>query len=213
MANVVTIDEVRRHLRYPAADTQDDLALQIFIEAADDVMRKECGNNVPQMYDEFYDGGDSAIFVFQTPLLSVESIVEGWGFANFELDYVQVNSPAATSNYAYSIDDADNGYITRRSAANVPIPFARGTNNIHIVYTAGRANIPSIIRLAELELIAHWWQGSQQRSSAQASQYGFASVDEPSVRGPGSEYTTINQGIPWRILEMLKPFRSAPIIG
>lgn len=213
MTNIVTLDEARRHLRYPAADTQDDLALQTFIEAADDVMRKHCGNNVPQMYDEFYDGGDVSIFLFQTPVLSIESIQEGWGFANFELDYVQVNSTAASSNYAYSIDDADNGYITRRSAANVIIPFARGTNNIHIVYTAGRANIPSVIKLAALELIAHWWQGSQQRSAAQVSQYGYASVEEPSVRGPGSEYTTITAGVPWRIIEMIRPFAAPPIIG
>lgn len=213
MANNVTLDEVRRHLRVPAADTADDASMQFFIEAADEVIRKECGNNVPQMYDEYYDGGSEAIFLFQTPVLSIESIQEGWGFVNYELDFVQVNSASAPSNFAYSIDDAENGYITRRSYANVLIPFHVGTNNIRILYTAGRTPIPPIIKMAELELISHWWVGSQQRSMGQTSQYGYDAVVEPSVRGPGSEYTTITAGIPWRVVQMLNPYRAAPIIG
>lgn len=213
MANIVDLDMVRRHLRYPPADTQDDAALQFFIEAADDAIIKETGENVARQYTEYYDGGDSAIFLFHTPVLSIQSIQEGWGWATFELDYVQVNSPVVSSMYAYSIDDDENGYITRRTSGNALIPFTPGTNNIRVTYTAGRNPIPAIIKLAELELIAHWWTNSQQRSMQQTQQYGYGAMDEPSVRGPGSEYTTINQGIPWRILEMIKAYRSAPIIG
>lgn len=213
MANVVTLDEVRRHLRYPVADTQDDAAIQLFIDAADEVMKKECGANVAIQYDEYYDGGDSAIFLFNTPVLSIELVEEGWGFATFNLDYVQVDSPVVATNFAYSIDDAENGYITRRTSGNVLIPFQPGTNNIHFVYTAGRNPIPPIIKLAELELIAHWWQNSQQRAGVQATQNSFAAVDYEIPRSGGAQYTSINQGVPWRIIEMIKPYRSAPIIG
>jgi hypothetical protein len=183
------------------------------MDAADQVMVKECGNNVAIQYSEFQDGGDSGIFLFHTPVLSIEMVEEGWGFANFNLDYVQVNSPIVATNFAYSIDDADNGYITRRTSGNVIIPFQAGTDNIHIIYTAGRNPIPPIIRLAELELIAHWWQNSQQRAGAGATLTSFAAVDYEIPRSGGAQYTSINQGIPWRIIEMIKPFRSAPIIG
>jgi hypothetical protein len=187
--------------------------MQLFMDAADQVMVKECGANVATQWNEYYDGGDSAIFLFRTPVLSVELVEEGWGFANFILDYIQVDSATVPTNYAYSIDDADNGYITRRTSGNVLIPFRAGTNNIHIVYTAGRNPIPPIIKLAELELIAHWWQNSQQRSGPQATLTSYAAVDYEIPRSGGSQYTSINQGVPWRIIEMIKPFRSAPIIG
>lgn len=213
MANIVTLDEARRHLRYPAADTADDAALQFFIEAADDAIIKETGENVAKQFTEYYDGGDSAIFLFHTPVLSIQSVQENWGFATYELDYVQVGSPVVSTQFAYSIDDDDNGYITRRTSGNVLIPFAPGTNNIRFTYTAGRNPIPPVIKLAELELIAHWWTGSQQRAMQQTTQYGYDAVSEPSVRGPGSEYTTITAGVPWRILEMIKRYRAAPIIG
>src|SRR5690348_9178668 len=123
MANIVTLDEVRTHLRYPAANTADDAHLQIFIDAADEVMRKECGNNVPQMYNESQDGGRTSIFLFNTPILSIESVQENWGFATFELDYVQAGSPVVSTNYAYSIESEQDGYITRRTSGNVVIPF------------------------------------------------------------------------------------------
>lgn len=215
MANVVTLDEVRRHLRYPAADTQDDAALQLFMDAADQVMVKECGANVAIQYNEYYNGGNSAIFLHNAPVLSVELIEEGWGFSTFVLDYVQVDSPVVSTNFAYSIDDAETGYISRRTSGNVLIPFQAGTSNIHVVYTAGRNPIPPIIRLAELELIAHWWQGSQQRSpGAGANQFSYDTVNQDFPRsGPAAGIIPINQGIPYRIIEMIKPYRSPPIFG
>lgn len=215
MTNVVTLDEVRRHLRYPAADTQDDAALQLFMDAADQVMVKECGANVAIQYNEYYNGGNSAIFLRHVPVLSVEQVEEGWGFATFVLDYVQVDTAAVATNFAYSIDDPDNGYITRRTSGNVLIPFQAGTSNIHVTYTAGRNPIPPIIKLAELELIAHWWQGSQQRGmGTSSSAYSYDTVNQDFPRsGPAAGMVPLNQGIPYRIIEMIKPYRSAPIIG
>lgn len=188
--------------------------MQLFIDAADEVMVKECGANVAIQYNEYYDGGDSAIFLFNTPVLSIELIEEGWGFTTFNLDYVQVDSPVVSTNFAYSIDDADNGYITRRTSGNVLIPFQPGTNNIHIVYTAGRNPIPPVIRLAELELIAHWWTNSQQRSTGISSGFAYDAVSEDLARsGPMAGTLGQNYGVPMRILEMIKRYRSAPIIG
>lgn len=213
MTNIVTLDEVRSHLQYPVTNTQDDAALQFHIEAADDAIRKECGEVVPQIYDENYDGGVQQLFLRHVPVISIEAIQEGQGFANFSLDNVQPNTLGTGSMYAYSLDDAENGEITRRTAGNVVTRFFPGMSNIRITYTAGRTPVPAIIRLAELELIAFWWQNSQERSSQQASPTGFGAVDQEIPRSGAATYTSINQGIPWRIIEMIKAYRAGPIIG
>jgi hypothetical protein len=214
MANIVTLDEVRAHLRYPIANTQDDPALQFHIDAADDAIRKECGEILPHTYDDVYDGGESAIWLNKVPIISIEGVLENWGFASYELDNVQPNSTGAGSMFAYSIDNDETGEITRRTAGNVVIPFMRGKSNIRVTWTAGRLPVPPLIKLAELELIAFWWQNSQQRASQQTSQYGFGATDQGEVRsGPEAGIQSINIGIPWRIIEMIKAYRSGPIIG
>jgi hypothetical protein len=214
MTNVVTLDEVRTHLRYPIADTQDDGAFQLYMDAADQAIRRECGDIVPQTYDDYYDGGTTSIFLIHTPILSVEGVEEGWGTANYVLDQVQVNTVGSGSMFAYSIDNEETGIITRRTAGNVVIPFMRGSSNIRVTYTAGRLPVPSVIKLATLELIAFWWQNSQQRAFQQTTQYGYGAVDQDAARsGPSAGEITMNLGVPWKIIEMIKAYRSAPIIG
>jgi hypothetical protein len=214
MPNIVTLDQVREHLRYPAADTIDDNALLLHIAAADEVMRKECGDNVPTQYIESYDGGDTSIYLYHTPVLSVENVEEGWGWINYELDYIQVNTPPGLiSMFAYSLDIPGGGKISRRTAGNINIPFMRGERNIKVVYTAGRSPVPPVIVLAELELIAHWWQNSQQRAAAGITATSFDSTNQDFPRSGAALFTPINQGVPYRILEMIKVYRAMPIIG
>jgi hypothetical protein len=213
VGNIVNLDEVRAHLRYPLTDTIDDAALQFHIDAADDAIRKECGEVIPNTYDETYDGGKSTIFLNHLPVISIEGIQEGWGFANYELVNMQSTALGSGTVYAYSLDNDETGEVTRRSAGDVVIRFAPGTSNIRVTYTAGRQPIPALIKLAELELIAFWWQNSQERASQQATATGFGAVDQEIPRSGGAAYTSVNQGIPWRIIEMIKAYRAPPIIG
>lgn len=212
MANVVTLDEVRAHLRYPIADTQDDALLQLHIDAADDALRKECGELVPQTYDELYDGGDVSIFLLHRPVLSVASVEEGWGTQNFILDFVPPNNLSLGSLYAYSVDNDESGQITRRTAGNIATRFVPGNYNIRVTYTAGRQPIPPLIKLAELELISWWWRNTEERAAnAQTGTFGAVDIEIP--KSGAAMYTSINQGIPWGIIEMLKAYRTDPIIG
>jgi hypothetical protein len=207
---IVSLQDVLTHLRYPASDTQDDAALMGFIYAATDVLQHECSQVIPQVYDDYYDGGDFAINTRNVPILSVANVEEGWGWTNYELTYVQVNAVNATNIFAYSIDNADLGLISRRSGGNVNIRFIPGTSNIRVTYTAGRSSVPGAIRLAALELIAHWWQGSQMRSSQYQSP-GYDAVDVDFSRTLGG--VEFNSGIPYRVLELLRPYRHVPFIG
>jgi hypothetical protein len=212
LTDIVTLADVRAHLRYPASDTLDDVAIQGFISAADEVIIREVGHVIPKMYSETYDGGDTTICLANVPIISVQEVQEGWGFTNYELAQVQVNTIPAPNMFSYSIDVPATGEITRRSAGNVAIPFMPGDSNIAVTYTAGRKTIPANIRLAALELIAHWWQNSQQRTAGGSqNEYSYDSMNVDFTRTTGM--SAINQGVPYRILELLKPHRRQPIIG
>ena len=212
MADIVTLADVRAHLRYPTSDTLDDVAIQGFISAADEVIIREVGHVLPKMYSETFDGGDTTIYVENVPILSVQDVTESWGYLNYTLAQVQVGTVPAPNMFAYSVDVPLTGEITRRSAGNVAVPFMPGDSNISITYTAGRKSIPGNVRLAALELIAHWWQNSQQRGAGGSmSEYSYDSTNTDFTRTTGM--SAINQGVPYRILELLKPHRRQPIIG
>lgn len=218
MANIVSLQEVKEHLRYPnpSAPTPDDSGLQRFITAADECIEFECDEILPKLFNETHDGGKTKIFVRHRPILEVLNLEEGWGWINFELDFVPVNSPAqVNSMYAYSIDNAQTGEITRRSAGNVVIPFVPGDDNIAITYRAGEGRIPGTIVLAELELIAHWWQNSQLRGvSMSGANMGYDTVTGALyTRDTETGVQNLNVGVPYRILEMIKSHRRLPIIA
>jgi hypothetical protein len=210
--SLVTLDQVHQHLRIPAQNTDDDLALNLFISAADEVIRFHTDYTVPKTFDEYYDGGNSAIYLRQKPVLSVTRVEEGWGWINWELDYVQVNSPPGSlSMFAYSIDIPETAKISRRTAGNIAIPFMVGQSNIRVVYTAGRESVPPVLQLASLELIAHWYQNSQQRGSGFNNPYDSTAVEFTRVDQGGSY--SILAGVPYRILELIRPWRRDPIFA
>ena len=218
MANIVSLQDVKTHLRYPnpSSASPDDTSIQKFINAADEVIEFECDDILPKLITESYDGGTCTIYTWHRPIIEVLNIEEGWGWVNYELDYVEVNSPASvTSMFAYSVDTPENGEITRRTAGNVTIPFHPGDSNISITYRAGESKIPGTIILAELELIAHWWQNSQLRGVT----LGGANIGYDAVAGSiysrdtESGTQNLNIGVPYRILEMIKGQRHMPIIA
>lgn len=218
MANIVTLADVKTHLRYPnpSQASSDDAAIQWFIAAADEVIEFECEDVLPHRHTELHNGGDTTVFMYHRPILSVENVEEGWGWINYELDFVEVNAPGPVfSMFAYSIDNYENGQISRRSAGNVVIPFRPGQGNVKVDYTSGEQTVPPVVFLAELELVAHWWQNSQLRAVALAG----TNVAYDAVAG--SVYTrdtetgdqNLNIGVPYRILEMLKSRRHMPFIA
>ena len=218
MANIVSLTDVKTHLRYPTPTQPhaDDPAIQKFINAADAVVEFECDDILQHTHDEYYDGGDCEVWLRHTPLITVQNVEEGWGWINYELDYVESNSPGAVfSMFAYSVDGHEFGKITRRTAGNVVIPFRPGTDNIRVQYVTGEPNIPGNVILAELELIAHWWQNSQLRAMTVAGANLSYDVVTGSAysRDTESGVQNVNIGVPMRILELLKSHRHRPIIA
>lgn len=212
MADVVTLVNLKAYLRIPPTDVTNDMALLAFIAAADDVLEAETGVVMPKHYDEYYDGGGNVLYLRHRPILSIEGVEEGWGWWNWELDFQQVNTVPAGAMFAYSIDSPNAGGISRRSAGNVSIPFVPGRKNIRVWYTAGRREVPASITLAALELIAHWWQNTQLRAMANSTTYtSYDQINQDWTRSTG--VTSMNYGIPNRVIELLKLYRRIPIIG
>jgi hypothetical protein len=218
VGNIVSLAQVKSWLRYPnpSQPGSDDVAIQLVINAADEVIQYETEDILPTRYTENFDGGNFLIALRHLPVLSVEGVREGWGYLNYDLDYVQVDSdPPSFSMFAYSIDHYETGIISRRSAGNIQIPFRPGTANIQVQYTTGYQTPPASIVLAELELIAHWWQNSQLRAVAMAGtniSYD-ATLGSTYTRDTESGTQNLNVGVPFRILEMIKGHRHMPFFA
>lgn len=212
---IVTLTDLKGHLRYPnpSNPSSDDDALEGFIYAATEVIENEVGKVVQRTVTEYHDGGAIAIYLRQRPVISVTEIVENWGYFNWDLAEQPSTTIPATNLFAYSLDNPSQGRVTRRSVGNVAIPFmSMGSmfpNNILVTYVAGRLVVPYAIRLATLELCAHWWQHSQQR------QYNAGGTLAGNYQDmiPDGSGTAFNAGVPYRILELLKSHRRTPVIG
>jgi hypothetical protein len=214
MPELVSLSEMKQYLRFPQPNqaNPDDYLLQELMASATDVLRRECGDVVQASYDEWYQGGDSQIFLRHIPVYSVTSVEENWGFTNYYLTAQPGDTvPQSTSLWAYSLDQPDQGVITRRSVGNVVISFVAigGAANIRVRYIAGREVVPGAIKHAYMDLVAWWYQDALQRS------YNQAGSPNSSFNAPvtDSASTGFNAGVPYRILEILRGERRLPIIG
>lgn len=210
---IVTLADLKSHLRMPNPTTPstDDDALEGFIYAATEVIEDEVGKVVQRQVIEYHDGGQRALYLRQRPVVQVVEVIENWGYFNWLLAEQPSTTVPATNMFAYSLDNPSEGRVTRRTTGNVSIPFmsmgGSYPNNIKVTYIAGRLQVPWSVRLATLELCAHWWQHSQQR------QFGSALSGNFDDEIPDGSSTGFNAGLPYRILEILKPHRRTPIIG
>lgn len=215
IAEIASLTQVRQYLRMPnpANPSSDDATLQILMDAAQKAIEREVGHIVKKtIRAERHNGGKCEIWLRELPVLYVENVEEGWGYYNFELDDQQVNSIPALSIWSYSLDNPEEGQVTRRAAGNVAYPFVHGKNNIRVDYVVGRTEMPANAVLAFCELVAHWYRSSQLRAANQVSA-GFVpnALNQDFTRSTG--VTSINLGVPEEIIEPLKSDRRRPIIG
>lgn len=213
-AGIVSLIEAKTHLRFPdpTDSSSDDVNLQGFIYAATEVIEGRVGNVVQRTVKEYHTGGSPYLYVREKPIVSVTTIVENWGYYNWTLTEVDTNDIPQDNLFAYSVDNPDEGLIVRRSVGNIAIPFmGMGDllpDNITVTYVTGMQGTPWSIRLACLELIAHWWQASQQRTSAAS-----ASPANPFNAVPSVSNAPFVFGVPNRIWEIIGTNGRTPIIG
>jgi len=147
VTSLVTLDDVHSHLNLP--DSSADAEIMGFIEAATAYVEFQTGPIIPKQFTEVHDGGGPSIVLDNPPVLSVESVTEYVGATGYTLTQSELGSP--TGAYAFSIDDAARGILTRRWSGGLVGPFVGGVKNVQVTYTAGRASVPADIRMAVLE--------------------------------------------------------------
>lgn len=197
--------EVKPWLQIPSSDTSKDINLQLITDMACEFCAQYTQRPIaPTTYDRRFDGfagwNGSSLMLPYYPILEVVSVVEYWGTSG-----PNVLSESTPTNQidGFQVEYAT-GRVTRIFPGNVQKPFFPGSRNIEIVWTAGFNPIPPMIRMATLELIAHWFRNTQQQSARANTQIVPSSEYEPSPSTPGSLWS----GVPFRVTSLLNPYIS-----
>jgi hypothetical protein len=152
-------------------------------------------------------------------------VIENAGILNYNLDYVEIgtgplvsqsgssDAQPASSIWAYSIDNADVGQISRRTIGNALVNFASGESNIEVIYTAGESQLPAAVKLGILEGVAHQYQNSQLRSvvTSGVNMAFDATSGEAYSREPDSQ--PLDYALPFRIIQLFRTHGRMPIFA
>jgi hypothetical protein len=197
---LVDLASVKAHLNIPTGDDRQDDEVIGFILAAADLARDVVGPVLPEVHTEWHDGGRPTLALDWLPVASIASVTEYIAASTWALTEQRLGQ-AAMDGYGYTVD-LDRGTVTRRAVGDA-IPFAPGTRNVKVVYTAGRnGTVPYSVRLGTLELIRHLWQLTQQPGRRQ---FGGGALD-----GDNGGRIPTGFAIPNRVMELWKPFKRPP---
>ncbi|RAN92657.1 hypothetical protein GAR05_06149 [Micromonospora saelicesensis] len=177
-ADIVTVEEVKKQLNIPDADTSQDAELADFIASITDVIEDVVGPVVPREVTEDHDGGTDAVILRQPPALSITSVSE---------DGTTVDS----SGYTVSLNA---GVLYRTSQR-----WAVGRAAVQVVYQAGRAVTPASIKQAAKELVAVNFR------SQQGGNYSPFDSGDIAAGAPGQ--VRLGFFVPNRVLQLLEPHR------
>jgi hypothetical protein len=195
--SVGTLADLKATLNDTSGSTANDAELQRFLDAALPVIESITGPIAPRAFFETHDGGRSKIVLRQLPVISIASLTEYTGVTPQILTLVTDPSMASTYSYSY---DPQSGLVDRRVPGGV-VPFAAGTDNILVTYTAGYAVTPGHIYQAVLLQAAFMYQSTQ--LGGRPSFNGNASYGGAAGSGFGF-------GIPNMVRQLVEPAQHAP---
>lgn len=139
MADLTTLDKVKRFLNKDETETTHDAVLQDLITAASAAVETYTARKFTQdSYTELYDGtGLPHLVLRQAPVASVTSV---------KLDGQEL--PA--DDYAVY---GQTGVLRRKTGY-----WPEGVQNIEVSYTAGYASVPPDVEQAAILLVAAWYK-------------------------------------------------------
>lgn len=205
----VTITEAKQWLQVPSGDTSKDLNLQLIIDMACQWTSNFCQRPIaPITYDRRFDGwsnwNGAYIELPWYPVLEIESVTEYWGVAGPH--YLEESTPTDQIDGWQCVYQT--GRLNRVFPGNVQKPWFPGSRNIEVVWTAGYNPIPADIKVATLELIAHWYRNTQQQTGrVNGGAITPAAEFEPASDQVGGLWA----GVPYRITTLLAPYISINI--
>jgi YD repeat-containing protein len=200
---LVTLEEIRDHLRMSSTDHTFDARLLRLLDAITVVIENETGPIIQRAYDEWYDGGNTIITTRRRPLVLVNSVTEYRGAIAYPLS--QVQTPADGQIYSYMYDQA--GRIMRRTVGGGITSFPPGPDSVHIQYVAGQAIVPPNVKEAAMHEIAVHFERTELGSGG-AFGGGGAGEDSDLPTGP-----PIGFFLTGKARELLQPNRRFPSIA
>lgn len=146
---LVTVDEAVAHLRAAGVVTSSaDLdQLQWLCMVATDAVERDLGRVLTRRtVTEVYDGGQSAIVLRQSPVISVTSVSD---------------SAVVISALDYTLDQST-GILYRGGTSTYWTRFTTGRQSVSVTYVAGYTDPPRAARMVALTIVQSLWQESQQ---------------------------------------------------
>ena len=162
--DILTLDEAKRALNIPLADTSFDTEVASYVTAVSQRIDDLCGPVVQRtITGEAHDGGRSFIFPVHTPVASVTSIAQYLSGTATTLTAETVSTSTST-NYLLTDASTHASLIRRRSSWSDSV-FTDGRANVVITYVAGRfANTAAVspkFKQGAAKMLSVMWKGDQ----------------------------------------------------
>lgn len=204
--DLLTLDEAKKALNIPLADTTFDLEVASYVTAVSRRIDDMCGPVVVRtITDEAHDGGGVYLFPYHTPVASVTTVTE-WLSGTSTALTAETNAASTTTNYLLTGTGMHSTTIRRRSSWSDSY-FPLGIGNVLVTYVAGRyANTAAVdpkFKQAAAKMLSLMWKGDQGAGSVT-----FGAPDEV-----GGGIAGFGFAIPNFVVELLAEERRPPVIA
>ncbi len=201
--NFLTLADARGWLGFPNPQntSPQDANLQLVLDMACTWVQMFIGRPASaQEFFERHDGwGGEYIQLHESPVVEVLTCTEYQSTGgSISLSESTPENPID----GYQLNYATGRMMRTFAGYSWPRTWFPGSRNIEITYLAGFNPTPPDIRLATLEMIAHWWRNTQQESANRLGSAGAAAEYDPEEDAPG-----LWQGVPFRIIDLLDSYR------
>lgn len=183
MADLTTLETVKRYLGTDVGDTDDDALLTSMIGAARARLLSETGRNFSATFTETFDGdGTDVLVLSRSPVVSVSS--------------VKVNGDTIPQRTTVT----GSGWVLSRSEVSLAgSVFFRGEQNVEVTYVAGwdSAQVPEDVDFASVELVASWFRGKE-----------HVGVMSTNIAGAQTNYVIDRDGLPASVQRVVDLYRA-----
>lgn len=143
---LLTLQEVKYHLKVPSGTVSDDATFEMFINAASDRVASFCDRIFLQgTYTELHSGRrQNYLLPNQYPITAISEIR-----IDNSREWTNANNLVAAANYVIA---------DFQSTIQYDGSFPSGYNNIRVIYTAGYVTVPSDLKLACLWFVEWYYR-------------------------------------------------------
>ena len=197
---LVTVADAKEVLNIPASDRTRDAKVLRWIRAIRPVIEQITGPIIPQVFEEWHDGGQVFVMVDRrpsvgygtSPIFNVLACSEYNGSIEWPLSIIA--SPDEGQLYSCQ-PDVNLGRIVRRTAGGGVQAFPSMPQSVHVWYEAGQEQVPDNVYEAALDLLRINFQQTQ-NGRPRLGGSGL-NPDDDIVRIP------VGYAVPGRVREML----------